>query len=158
MQVGGLPTRFKYVPVEGQNFALSPAEILMATDQELNQYMSVKKYAPYRQGQPKWDKNRGERLKELKQKVGERMDGSAKRALDVAAADAGADKKKRKGKKERMKAKEVGAASAPVDLAEKEADGSVPLQSKRKREEGDILREDGHAGKKKRRHRKAAAE
>ncbi|KAF8891880.1 KRI1-like family C-terminal-domain-containing protein [Infundibulicybe gibba] len=46
--VGDMPTRFKYVPVQPQSFALSPVEILMATDQELNEYMSVKKYAPYR--------------------------------------------------------------------------------------------------------------
>ncbi|KAK7691350.1 hypothetical protein QCA50_004746 [Cerrena zonata] len=48
--VAGIPTRFKYTKVQPQTFALTPEEILLATDAELNQYMGIKKYAPYRKG------------------------------------------------------------------------------------------------------------
>ena len=37
-----MPTRFRYVSVPKQDFSLTPAEILMATDKELNEYMSIK--------------------------------------------------------------------------------------------------------------------
>ncbi|KAF5385845.1 hypothetical protein D9615_002328 [Tricholomella constricta] len=103
--VGDMPTRFKYVPVQPQNFALTPAEILMATDQELNEYMGVKKYAPYRK-EVKWDSKRNDRLKELKSKLSERTvhDGFvAGSSRDSATGEK--PTKKRKGKKERMKLK-----------------------------------------------------
>jgi protein KRI1 len=162
-----MPTRFKYTPTEAQTYSLTPAEILMATDQELNQYMSVKKYAPYRQGQSKWDKGRGDRLKELKQKVGERMGkrgsgGGGGGTGANAEAIGGGEKKRRKGKKERMKAKEGDLEKATVDLAEGFNGHAEPAAKKRKREDdgGDVaLQEDGYVGtKKKRRHRKAAVE
>ncbi|KAJ8076653.1 Kinetochore protein Spc24 [Marasmius tenuissimus] len=99
--VGGMPTRFRYAKVKSDNFALSPVEILLATDQELNEYMSIKKYAPYREG-GKWDMKRNERLQELKAKI-------AQRRGDVASGDHTDEiqrpAKKRKGKKERMKMK-----------------------------------------------------
>ena len=66
-----MPTRFKYASVGADDFGLSPAEILMATDAELNSYMGIKKYAPYRkEGKGRnWDAQRGARLKELKDKL-----------------------------------------------------------------------------------------
>ncbi|KAF8627768.1 hypothetical protein AX17_006133 [Amanita inopinata Kibby_2008] len=107
---GGIPTRFRYVPVKPESFALTPVEVLMATDQELNEYMSIKKYAPYRQGL-KWDNQRNEKLRELKEKIAERMgrSGAAGALMDGGEAGSGTGGvkpgKKRKGKKERMKAK-----------------------------------------------------
>ncbi|KAJ3896145.1 KRI1-like family C-terminal-domain-containing protein [Lentinula edodes] len=95
--IGGIPTRFQYTRVEPENFHLSPTEILMATDAELNEYMGIKKFAPYRKA-GKWDSNRGDRLKELRQKIGERGYGG-----DITQDDKPA--KKRKGKKERMRMK-----------------------------------------------------
>jgi protein KRI1 len=43
-----MPTRFHYAPVIADTFGLSAEEILLATDAELNNFTSVKKYAPYR--------------------------------------------------------------------------------------------------------------
>ncbi|KAG0708658.1 KRI1-like family C-terminal-domain-containing protein [Suillus ampliporus] len=96
--VAGMPTRFKYATTAPQTFALTPAEVLMATDQELNEYVSVKRYAPYRA--EKWDHNRGERLKEFREKLKERVGatGTSHRGEDAAP-------KKRLGKKERQKMK-----------------------------------------------------
>lgn len=113
-----MPTRFKYTTVGTDDFGLAPAEILMATDADLNQYVGVKRYAPYRKnGAGKWDPKRGERLRELRDKLKERgvplQDG----------ADAG-EKKKRKGKKERMREK------AATDATQ---DEEVPTAKKKKR-------------------------
>ncbi|KAG1746404.1 KRI1-like family C-terminal-domain-containing protein [Suillus lakei] len=96
--VAGMPTRFKYTTSAPQTFALTPAEILMATDKDLNQYVSVKRYAPYRT--EKWDHNRGERLTEFRVKLKERVGatGTSHRSED-------APPKKRLGKKERQKMK-----------------------------------------------------
>jgi protein KRI1 len=98
-----MPTRFKYAHVPAQSFALTPAEILLATDAELNQYLSVKKYAPYRK-EGRWDRTRAERLKEFKEKMKTRnawLNGG-----DPAEEESLQLGKKRKGKKERVKAKE----------------------------------------------------
>src|SRR4051812_10905455 len=101
-----MPTRFRYTTVQPQSFSLAPAEILMATDVELNQYLSVKKYAPYRK-EGRWDQTRRERLNELKQRIKGR--GDAWEESEAAAAER--PTKKRKGKKERMREKD-GAAAA----------------------------------------------
>lgn len=153
-----MPTRFKYIPVQPQNFALTPAEILMATDQELNEYVSVKKYAPYRK-EVRWDSTRNERLKELKNKVSERVphEFAAGSSRDGAGAS---DRpvKKRKGKKERMKMKAGDADGDNADGAEIKATiGATPSVStqKRKREateaDGTGVGTQGTLGKKKRR-------
>lgn len=47
--IGDLKTRFKYKPVKSKRFGLSTEEILMLDDNELNQYVSMKKLAPYRE-------------------------------------------------------------------------------------------------------------
>ncbi|CAI9755825.1 unnamed protein product [Fraxinus pennsylvanica] len=47
--IGDLKTRFKYKPVKSKRFGLSTEEIFMLDDKELNQYVSMKKLAPYRE-------------------------------------------------------------------------------------------------------------
>ncbi|XP_059280418.1 uncharacterized protein LOC132034163 isoform X2 [Lycium ferocissimum] len=47
--IGDLKTRFKYRPVKANRFGLAPAEMLMIEDKEFNQYVSLKKIAPYRE-------------------------------------------------------------------------------------------------------------
>ncbi|KAH9833455.1 KRI1-like family C-terminal-domain-containing protein [Rhodofomes roseus] len=114
--VGDMPTRFKYARVAPQTFGLSATEILMATDAELNQFMGVKKLAPYRkEGKGKtWDGQRTARLKELKDKLKDR---------GIVLGEGGADRdrtekpKKRKGKKERMREK-VTAAGGDAEAGE----------------------------------------
>jgi protein KRI1 len=48
--VAGMPTRFKYRQVEKNNYGLSTQEILMARDTSLKQFVSLKKMAPYNEG------------------------------------------------------------------------------------------------------------
>ena len=45
--IGDLPTRFKYRKVDANNFGLSPVEILLADDKDLNQVAGLKILAPY---------------------------------------------------------------------------------------------------------------
>ncbi|XP_021716665.1 protein KRI1 homolog [Chenopodium quinoa] len=47
--IGDLKTRFKYREVKPSKYGLSAADILMLDEQELNQYVSLKKLATYRE-------------------------------------------------------------------------------------------------------------
>ncbi|KAK4057571.1 Kinetochore protein Spc24 [Microbotryomycetes sp. JL221] len=64
-KIGDLQTRFKYTKVEPNDFSLTPQEILLATDNELNEYMSLKKLAPYRSDSNVVKRNK-KKLKELR--------------------------------------------------------------------------------------------
>lgn len=126
---GGLPTRFKYTPVLPDNFGLTPVEILLADDAELNEYVGLKKLAPYRRGKDGktksgWDKGRGERLKEFKRKLNEKWGSVAETASGGAGKGEDGERpaKKRKGKKERQKEK---MAAAQVDDNDGNADGEL---------------------------------
>lgn len=156
-----MPTRFKYTKVQSQSFALDPTEILLATDAELNQYMGIKKYAPYRKDGHNWDKNRAGRLQELKQTIGERrkaLGGSSNFAEVLPEKST----KKRKGKKERMRDKATG-----IDTKEEGEQGdeteTAPSISKRKSvpedvEMGDAAPSEEQSKRKRRRHKKSAQE
>ncbi|KAK2462934.1 hypothetical protein APHAL10511_005132 [Amanita phalloides] len=153
--VAGMPTRFRYVPIKPDAFALTPVEMLMATDKELNQYMSIKRYAPYQKG-VKWDNMRNERLHELKQQISERMGGAG---MDDVSGGGGhysgvngqgeKTAKKRKGRKERMKAK-AAAAAALADGAE--GSGNMVAQGEAKQ---DWMRDDAEGESKRKRLKKA---
>ncbi|KAE9408719.1 Krr1-domain-containing protein [Gymnopus androsaceus JB14] len=143
--VGGMPTRFHYTHIESENFHLTPAEILMATDAELNEYIGIKKFAPYRKD-GKWDSNRGDRLKELKKKIGERGYGG-----DAVQDEKPA--KKRKGKKERMKMKaDPDAGGEEETPAELTTTGKKRERSKEDKE--DEAEEASTQKKRRRRHNK----
>jgi len=49
--VAGMPTRFKYRKVEPNNYGLDTEEILFARDTTLKQFVSLKKMAPYQEGE-----------------------------------------------------------------------------------------------------------
>ena len=48
--IGDLPCRFKYKEVEKNRFGLTPEEILFSKDAHLNQFVSLKKLVPYKEG------------------------------------------------------------------------------------------------------------
>jgi len=106
-----MPTRFQYTAVPPDHFSLTPGEILMATDGELNQYMSVKRIAPYK-NKAAWDKDRFAKLKELKETINGRTWGGVP-VEELSWNENGANGRdgkpatKRKGKKERLKAKKL---------------------------------------------------
>jgi len=148
-----MPTRFKYTPVQPQSFALTPVEILTATDSELNQYLSVKKYAPYRK-ENNWDKGRVDRLKELKHTIVERSQGMGMSGGGSYQDAHGERLKKRKGKKERLKMKS--AADGAVEGGKKVEDSNT-LNGKRKHdkvEEIETVQKGTTSGGKKRKRQK----
>ncbi|KAH9961622.1 KRI1-like family-domain-containing protein [Russula compacta] len=104
---------FRYIPVSKTTFALNPTEILLADDKDLNEYVGLKKLAPYRRLRDTWDARRGERLREFKTKVSARV-GEADDDVVLAEhlMDGERKVKRRKGKKERMRER---AARAPEE-------------------------------------------
>ncbi|OCF34319.1 hypothetical protein I316_03833 [Kwoniella heveanensis BCC8398] len=74
--IGDLPTRFKYTQTAPTAYGLSPVEILLATDEELNKIFSVKTIAPYRKGGIGMQgKGLGKRVRELKEDLKKRRWG-----------------------------------------------------------------------------------
>ena len=102
-----MPTRFNYVPVQPDSFALTPAEILLADDKDLNEYVGLKKMAPYRDRAVKWDVKRNERLKEFRERMKERgrvWNRDKKNGERGGGGEEGKKKKKKRaGKNERKK-------------------------------------------------------
>ncbi|KAG8389740.1 hypothetical protein BUALT_Bualt01G0010100 [Buddleja alternifolia] len=70
--IGDLKTRFKYKPVKAKRYGLSPEEVLMMDDKDLNQYVSLKKLAPYEEKE--WKVPRIKTI-QLKQKTKEHING-----------------------------------------------------------------------------------
>ncbi|WVQ84513.1 hypothetical protein IAT38_006667 [Cryptococcus sp. DSM 104549] len=153
---GSIPTRFKYTPSAPASFGLTPAEILLATDEELNKLVSVRSIAPYKKGGVGLQgKGLGKRVRELKETLkgrrwgeeggsGSGEGGEQKREKDQGwkgkhgeKSEEGGEAKrstKRVGKKERLKqqkaAEAAGGASAAT-VAEPEA--SAPKEKKEKK-------------------------
>lgn len=70
--IGDMPTRFKYHKVKKLDPKISTEEILLATDKELKQYLSMKKLAPYREKNPKIEKKKKKQFEEqLKERLKE---------------------------------------------------------------------------------------
>lgn len=152
-----LPTRFKYVPVLPSAYGLSPLEIFMADDTDLNEVVGLKKLAPYRRDKGKaWDSKRNEKLREFRKNLGEKRPGyrgsnshshsTGAGAIDGEIPEEGGDgdgmrsnPKKRKGKKERQKEKLMANTQGESALGTQEADSNAdandgePATKKRKR-------------------------
>lgn len=130
------------------NYGLSPVEILLATDAELNEVLGLKHYAPYRHGSGVGAAGRGmgKRLGELKSKLSKRKwgeeievdkkgfgkdddrprdSGYKSRENNGFAKDSDAvpsgPPKKRAGKKERQRAKLGGVEGAPAVAEQSES-------------------------------------
>ncbi|XP_057757248.1 uncharacterized protein LOC130976403 [Arachis stenosperma] len=61
--IGDLKTRFKYAKTKPNRFGMSAPELLLMDDTELNQYVSLKKLAPYRDEEWKLSKQKRHMLK-----------------------------------------------------------------------------------------------
>ncbi|WVR07983.1 hypothetical protein IAU60_005026 [Kwoniella sp. DSM 27419] len=114
--IGDLPTKFKYTQTAPTAFGLSPVEILLATDEELNKVLGVKSIAPYRKGGIGMvGKGLGKRVRELKDDLRGRRWGQEDRQghggskpyarEQHQSADGEKRSAKRKGKKERQRNK-----------------------------------------------------
>lgn len=125
----------------------------MATDAELNEYVGLKKLAPYAKGK-KWDPKGAEKLREFKGKVQERTGGWRNAAANAGDGEGGGEKKRRKGKKERQKAKM--ADGIPADENGSEAVSSVQT-GKRPRDEDTVMDDQDPESKKRKKRRRSHA-
>ena len=119
---------------------MTPTEILLADDKDLNEYVGLKKLAPYRKQRDMWDAKRSERLREFKMKLSERVSGVG---VDFNEGEHGKNKtKKRKGKKERMRERAVHApVETDVVADERETDEPVRKKRRRQKKSGEQLEE-----------------
>ncbi|KAI0785892.1 KRI1-like family C-terminal-domain-containing protein [Abortiporus biennis] len=142
--VGDMPTRFKYAKVAPQAYNLTPTEILLATDAELNEFMGLRKFAPYRKESKNWDNRRIEKLKELKAKLKDRASSSwwGGDSADKFSGRGGEEppKKKRKGKKERMKEKGVAGENGATRDGNDEDGADVEMEDAPSRQEKESLK------------------
>lgn len=115
-KVGDVKTRFKYAKVPAESFNLTPEEILLATDAELNSFMSLKKLAPYRHDsaayQSKQAQKQRKKLKELRDTIRNRKWGEE---VDEAQAQAALEKRKEKKRRYRENAEKKSGGSAAAD-------------------------------------------
>jgi protein KRI1 len=140
-----MPTHFRYVPVAKTPYSLSASEILLADDKDLNEYVGLKKLAPYRKQRDTWDANRGERLREFKKKVSGRLEATgANDATMEDLVDGEHKAKKRKGKKERTreKAARVAEGTEVVQEVETKTTDSPRKSNKRAEEQNEDVGED----------------
>ncbi len=72
--VAGIPTRFKYRQVEPESYGLTAEDILLADDDDLNQYISLKKLATYRTDGDKHARNLDKKRKRLRSKLKEKRE------------------------------------------------------------------------------------
>lgn len=121
----------------------------MADDGDLNQYMGIKKYAPYRKG-ANWDKQRPERLKELRGKLitNTRVTGDCEGGTVQV--------RKRKGKKERQKVKAAAGVTGLETQEVLEVGGTNKRKSEKSSEATQVEVEQSSSKKRKRRHRKSS--
>ncbi|WAR52415.1 hypothetical protein PtB15_1B857 [Puccinia triticina] len=129
--IGDLPTRFHYTKTEATDW-MTPEQILLATDAELNQVIGLKKLAPYRSAtNDRKLATRKKKLKELRKKLktrtwGEALGSNPNQQHQQASTSQSATQdqnetpqqpptKKRKGKKERQKLKAEQVSSNQVD-------------------------------------------
>ncbi|XP_057773236.1 uncharacterized protein LOC130992569 [Salvia miltiorrhiza] len=122
--IGDLKTRFKYKPVKAKRFGLTAEEILALDDKELNQYVSLKKIAPYMEKEWKVPRNKTLELKKNKYRK-----GNTSRAVDE-------DKKKGKEKeKGKVKEEEVNAVASEKSQPMESIGDKKTISRKRKRKE-----------------------
>lgn len=119
------------------NYGLTPVEILLADDAELNKVVGIKQMQPYRRGKgASRPKDLGTRLREFRSEFTKREGGGEGGGAQDGSS---APKKKRLGRKERIKSKAAGgdtggegadgAAASPEGAG---ADGERPRKKEKK--------------------------
>ena len=139
--VAGLPTRFRYRQVENDSFGLKPEEILEADDVLLNEFLSLKRLAPYRtrpldkQWLDKWKSKGKKRRRELRMKLQELRAGPEA----AAPSEKRADKKDKKRSRDSDKLEKREKKHRTTDSSSKsedthEVDDSSNQKTKKKKE------------------------
>ncbi|KAJ1856821.1 Ribosome biogenesis protein Kri1 [Coemansia sp. RSA 1822] len=97
-----LTTRFKYAKVKPVNFGLSAAEILLADDSMLNEYVSIKKMAAYR---PEWklDEDEAKHSNKKRQKYIQRKAAALREEWEQGLQKPAKSKGKKRSSKDKSK-------------------------------------------------------
>ncbi|CAM8876739.1 unnamed protein product [Rhodiola kirilowii] len=143
--IGDLKTRFKYTKVKPQRFGLSEEDILEIDDKKLNQYVSLKKIAPYREKEWKVPKEKryqfkqekkeqmngdftkkGKRLREYGESSGNKNDDAANDEVTEMELDSSVATESKKNRRKRQK------AELKLSQSRLLAYGKIPSKSKTK--------------------------
>jgi hypothetical protein len=161
--VAGIPCRFKYKQVEPDAYGLETEEILLADDNELNRYVSLKYLSPYNYKQ--WGKKKGKKEggshvgadKEIEKKR-KKLRKSIKEKLNELEPDQEEEKQQLKkkaggGGKEEQEPLSKKRNKQMEEKNEEEADGTEKHKRKRRKRKGgssntieenhDAMEEDG---------------
>lgn len=88
--IGDFKTRFKYRAVPANRYGLRPEEMLMANEKDLNQYVSLKRLAPYREKE--WKVTYHQKLKKDLILQGESSDQKKKLKSKAGSRELGKEK------------------------------------------------------------------
>jgi len=104
--IDDLPTRFKYRSVEANDYGLTAEEILLASDSNLKQYVSLKKMAPYAEDPFHPGSKRRKRFREmLKKEIShtetEYNDNEVDSSKTVDGLEKGKQKRRRQNKRKK---------------------------------------------------------
>lgn len=125
--VAGMPTRFKYRKVEPNNYGLSTEEILLARDTTLKQFVSLKKMAPYAEGEYRVHGAKRRKFREL---LKEDIEEQTKELEDSQPKEVVKKKKRRLRKKEKREA--AGKEDATMDTEPIPSEDTTPTDKKKK--------------------------
>ncbi|KAL5709212.1 hypothetical protein ACHQM5_019924 [Ranunculus cassubicifolius] len=128
--IGDLKTRFKYTSVPSQRYGLNKAEILMMDEKELNQYVPLKKLAPYRETEWKVPNSKRHQLKLKNKSLGKTSGLKDQRSSS-----------KHKRKHDDSQTSEEGAVKPERTQTDEETEGDaekLSRKTKRKRRQADL--------------------
>ena len=148
--VDGLPTRFQYKEVAPSNYGLTTREILTLDDKDLNQIVSLKKLAPYREDEGFLSAKNRARARELaekflkKKREEEKRGGKKRKNKDEGDKDDDDDEKEARmasyaasawGKRNKSSSKNengVDPNAAPLDTRSRNAKKNAKKRAKKK--------------------------
>ena len=149
--VGDLPTRFKYRKVAPQSYGLTPVEILLADDADLNAHVSLKKLAPYREaGLAESDarkSTKAKRVRQFRERLRSRLEEEGRKEEVADLAEVVGDDVYRaaveKAEKEKMEAKERKERGEKERREEKRKEMKRGWEESRKKERREKRGEEG---------------
>ncbi|GFP89778.1 protein kri1 [Phtheirospermum japonicum] len=126
--IGDLKTRFKYRPVKKRKFGLRPEDVLMLDDKELNEYVSLKKIAPYREEEWKVPRVKTVQLKQ-------RLWGEVRKDKGKAVEKEGSESKGETGSLSRKVQRRRRQAELKLSQSRLMAYGKIPSKAKSKKKQ-----------------------
>ncbi|KAL6525134.1 hypothetical protein OROMI_030727 [Orobanche minor] len=128
-----LKTRFKYRPVKAKRFGLAPHEIIMMDDKELNQYVPLKKIAPYTEKEWKVPRIKTVQLKQRsKSEVRMEARNDAQEIINAVKKDTPQESNGETGSSSRRSKRRHRQAELKLPHSRLMAYGKIPSSSKNK--------------------------